>query len=170
MARVLLADDEEAIRLMLGRQLRRAGHEVTVAEDGMAAVEHLKQTEFDVVVSDMKMPRLDGMGLLAKARDIAPGTEFIILTGHGNMENAVEAFKTGNVFDYLLKPLDDIHELDAVVARAAERRQLRADNARLVGQLQAQLQELEEARQKLLYMSEHDGLTDLFNHRAVHMR
>ncbi len=170
MAKVLLADDEEAIRLMLGRQLRRAGHEVTLAEDGMAAVELLSQEEFDVVVSDMKMPRLDGMGLLAKAIEMAPGTEFIILTGHGNMENAVEAFKTGNVFDYLLKPLDDIHELDAVVARAVERRQLRAENGRLVAQLQEQLRELEENRQQLLCMAERDGLTGLLNHRAIHTR
>jgi diguanylate cyclase (GGDEF)-like protein/putative nucleotidyltransferase with HDIG domain len=170
MAKVLLADDEEAIRLMLGRQLRRANHEVTLAEDGMAALEQLKQETFDLVVSDMKMPRLDGMGLLAKAKELAPDTEFIILTGHGNLENAVEAFKTGNVFDYLLKPLDDIHELNAVVARAIERRQLRADNARLVAELQSQLKELEEARQQLLVMAERDGLTGLLNHRATHNR
>src|SRR5262245_51032590 len=124
MARVLLADDEEVLRLTVGRQLRRAGHDVTVAEDGMEAVAFLEREIFDVVVSDMKMPRLDGMGLLAKARELAPDVEFIIMTGHGSMENAVEAFKTGNVFDYLLKPLNDIFELNAVVARAVERRNL----------------------------------------------
>jgi diguanylate cyclase (GGDEF)-like protein/putative nucleotidyltransferase with HDIG domain len=118
----------------------------------------------------MKMPRLDGMGLLAKARVLAPTTEFIILTGHGNMENAVEAFKTGNVFDYLLKPLDDIHELNAVVARAVERRQLRADNTRLVAELQVYVRELEEAKSRLAHLAERDGLTGLFNHRAIHIR
>ena len=70
MARILLADDEEALRLTMGRQLRRAGYEVTLAEDGMAAAELLGQEPFDVVVSDMKMPRLDGMGLLYCQRDI----------------------------------------------------------------------------------------------------
>ena len=119
MIRVLLADDEEALRLLMSRQLRRAGYEVTVVEDGQAAAELLEKETFNVIVSDMKMPRLDGMGLLEIATRIAPTTEFIILTGHGNMENAVHAFKTGNVFDYLLKPLNDIRELDAVVERAA---------------------------------------------------
>src|SRR5580704_17741999 len=117
MAKVLLADDEEALRLIMGRQLRRAGYDVTLAQDGMMAAALLQSDQFDVVVSDMEMPRLDGMGLLARAKELAPDTEFVILTGHGSMENAVEAFKTGNVFDYLLKPLEDIHELDAVVAR-----------------------------------------------------
>jgi diguanylate cyclase (GGDEF)-like protein len=170
MAKVLLADDEEALRLMFGRQLRRAGHTVTVAEDGQAAADLLMQEDFDVVVSDMKMPRLDGMGLLARASEIAPTTEFIILTGHGNMENAVQAFKTGNLFDYLLKPLNDIHELDGVVDRAVERRFLRAENGRLVKELKARVDELEESRQKLTFLAERDGLTGLLNHRTVHVR
>ena len=170
MAKVLLADDEEALRLMFGRQLRRAGHVVTVTEDGQAAADLLAQEDFDVVVSDMKMPRLDGMGLLARDSETAPTTEFIILTGHGNMENAVQAFKTGNLFDYLLKPLNDIHELDGVVARAAERRFLRSENGRLVKELQSRIDELEESRQKLTFLAERDGLTGLLNHRAIHAR
>lgn len=170
MAAVLLVDDEATLRLLIGRQLQRAGHAVTTAEDGLEAVTHLERTDFDVVVSDMKMPRLDGMGLLARAMELAPDTEFIILTGHGNMENAVTAFKTGNVFDYLLKPLEDIHELDAVVARAVERRHLRRENRRLIGELEGHIQDLEEAKQKLSDLAEQDGLTGLLNHRTVHAR
>ena len=168
MAKVLLADDEEALRRMLGRELRLAGHEVTLAEDGLAAVELLKQDKFDVVVSDMKMPRLDGMGLLAQAARIAPETEFIILTGHGSLENAVDAFKMGHVFDYLLKPLEDIGELATVVGRAVERRHLQKENGRLVAELQEQLQELETARQQLTVLAEQDGMTGLLNHRTIH--
>jgi diguanylate cyclase (GGDEF)-like protein/putative nucleotidyltransferase with HDIG domain len=170
MARVLLADDEEALRLMMGRQLRRAGHEVTLAEDGLVAVDILQAESFDVVVSDMKMPRLDGMGLLAHARKLAPDTEFIILTGHGSMENAVEAFKTGNVFDYLLKPLDDIRELDAVVERAVERRHLRLENSRLVGELETRINQLEEAKHELTELAARDSLTGLWNHRTINSR
>jgi len=170
MAKVLLADDEEALRLMMGRQLRRAGHDVTLAEDGMMAVDLLGRDTFDVVVSDMKMPRLDGMGLLAQARVLAPSTEFVILTGHGSMENAVEAFKTGNVFDYLLKPLDDIRELDAVVERAVERRFLRSENLRLVDELEHRVSELEAAKHELEELANRDGLTGLLNHRAIHAR
>jgi diguanylate cyclase (GGDEF)-like protein/putative nucleotidyltransferase with HDIG domain len=177
MAKVLFVDDEEVLRLTMGRQLRRAGHAVTVAEDGMEAAEILAREPFDVVISDMNMPRLDGMGLLAKAKQLAPKTEFIIITGHGSLENAVIAFKTGNVFDYLLKPLDDIYELNAVVARAVEHRQLLAENGRLVQELEARVQELEvsnqelhAAREKLAYLAERDGLTGLYNHRAIHAR
>ena len=168
MANILLADDEEGLRMLLGRQLRRGGHTVTLAEDGMAALEQLQGDSFDLIVSDMKMPRLDGMGLLAKASEICPDTEFIILTGHGNMENAVQAFKTGNVFDYLLKPLDDIQELDAVVNRALERRQLKQDNTRLISELELRVEELEIARSALSKLAETDGLTGLFNHRGIH--
>src|ERR1041385_1649245 len=154
MGKILLADDEEALRLMMGRQLRRAGHEVILAEDGLVAAQLLEEHTFDIVVSDMKMPRLDGMGLLARAKELAPDTEFVILTGHGNMENAIEAFKTGNVFDYLLKPLDDIQELDGVVARALERRFLRSENFRLVSELEQQLRELEAAKNQLAELAE----------------
>lgn len=170
MAKVLLVDDEEALRMMMGRQLRRGGHEVTQAEDGLQAAELLKTEQFDVVVSDMKMPRLDGMGLLACARELAPETEFIILTGHGNLENAVEAFKTGNVFDYLLKPLNDIQELNIVVDRAVERRFLRSENERLISELQERVDELEDARKKLIQLAERDGLTGLYNYRTIHAR
>ena len=168
MARVLLADDEEALRLLMARQLKRSGHDVTEAEDGLKALALLEKETFDIVVSDMKMPRLDGMGLLARAYEIAPDTEFIILTGHGSMENAVEAFKTGRVFDYLLKPLEDIRELDAVVGRAAERRELRSENVRLVRELQIRIDELEAAKAMLAHQANHDGLTGLYNHRAIH--
>jgi diguanylate cyclase (GGDEF)-like protein/putative nucleotidyltransferase with HDIG domain len=163
MAKILLVDDEEALRLLMGRQLRRAGHDVVTADDGQEALELLGREPFDLIVSDMKMPRLDGMGLLEHAKTLAPDTEFIILTGHGSMENAVVAFKTGNVFDYLLKPLEDIHELDAVVARAIERRTLRTENARLVRELEARVAQLAE-------LARHDGLTGLLNHKAIHER
>jgi diguanylate cyclase (GGDEF)-like protein/putative nucleotidyltransferase with HDIG domain len=141
---------------------------VTLAEDGVIALECLTREIFDVVVSDMKMPRLDGMGLLAKAAVVAPDTEFIILTGHGSLESAVDAFKTGHVFDYLLKPLDDINQLDHVVKRAVERHFLRAENVRLVDELKLRIQELEIAQTQLASMAEHDGLTGLYNHKAIH--
>ncbi len=170
MAKILLTDDEEGLRLLLGRQLRRGGHDVVLACDGMEAAGLLAEQEFDLIVSDMKMPRLDGMGLLEKAKSIAPNTEFIILTGHGNLENAVEAFKTGNVFDYLLKPLDDITELNAVVDRAIERRHLKTENDRLVGELQAKVSDLEHARARLAHLAERDGLTGLLNYRTIHQK
>ena len=132
MARVLVADDEEGLRLMMSRQLRRGGHEVTLAEDGLIAIVLLEQGTFDVVVSDMKMPRLDGMGLLERAKTSVPDMEFIILTGHGSTQHAAEVFKMGNVIDYLIKPLDDIRVLSKIVEKAAERHRLRAENGSVI--------------------------------------
>jgi diguanylate cyclase (GGDEF)-like protein len=86
------------------------------------------------------------------------------------MENAVGAFKTGLVFDYLLKPLEDIGEIDAVVSRAVERHQLRSQNAILVAELHAHVEELEAAKQQLLYQAERDGLTGLLNHKTIHKK
>lgn len=131
MAKVLLVDDEEGLRYILARELKRSGFEVTSAEDGLAACQCLQEDEFDVIVSDVKMPRMNGMQLLDFAYKNTPTTEFIILTGHGSMENAVEAFKTGHVFDYLVKPLDDIAELSVVVGRAVERRRLLMEHSQL---------------------------------------
>ena len=170
MAKILLVDDEDALRLILGRQLQRSGYEVTLADDGMSALEFLERESFDVVVSDMKMPRLDGMGLLEHSVRIAPNTEFIILTGHGSLESALEAFKTGLVFDYLLKPLEDISQLDFVVGRAVERHQLREENGRLVSELKSQISHLEETKKQLAYLAERDGLTGLHNHISIHHR
>ena len=168
MARVLLAEDERVLRMLVCRQLRQSGHEVAEAENGNAACSLLETYEFDVLISDMMMPGLDGMGLIERAADLAPTMEVIVLTGHGSVENAVEAFKTGNVFDYLRKPLADPRELGAAVERAAERRQLRHDNIRLVTELEGRIRELEAAKRRLQDFAERDGITGLLNHRAIH--
>jgi DNA-binding NtrC family response regulator len=131
MSRILIAEDEDGLRMLLERQLARSGYSVSSAPDGLAALSLLTQEPFDLVISDMKMPRLDGMGLLREAQQQHLPVDFIILTGHGSLEGAVEAFKKGNVVDYLLKPLEDIRMLSRIVERALEARQLKAENQRL---------------------------------------
>jgi diguanylate cyclase (GGDEF)-like protein/putative nucleotidyltransferase with HDIG domain len=170
MSNVLLVEDDAVLRTLLKRLLSSHGHTVVTADDGLAAVEKLASTDYDVVVTDMMMPRLDGLGLIGRAAAIAPQTEFIILTGHGSTETAVEAFKTGNVYDYLMKPLRDPQELCAAVDRAAERRRLREENRRLVTDLQRWIEELEAAKRQLAAQAERDPLTGLLNHRALHAR
>lgn len=128
MKKILIAEDEDGLRMLLERQLVRVGYGVTAVPDGQSALERLCQEPFDLVISDMKMPRLDGMGLLREAQERKLGVDFIVLTGHGSLEGAVEAFKSGNVVDYLLKPLEDIRMLSRIVARALEARELRAGN------------------------------------------
>jgi len=124
MTSVLVVDDEEGIRSFLAEALLDEGYEVQEAADGEAALQALRRQGFEVVLTDLTMPRLDGMGLLRRLRDEQPEVEVIVLTAHGTVDTALEAMKLG-AFDYLQKPLSSPAELRLIVARAAERHRLR---------------------------------------------
>ena len=135
MAKLLVVDDEKNLRLVIQKELSRQGHEVEPAEDGEAAWEQLEAKDFDVILCDINMPRLDGIGLLRRVREKSPHPpEVIMLTGQGTIETAIEAMKLG-AYDYLTKPYR-IAELSALVDQAAEKHQLRMDNQRLRAQLE----------------------------------
>ncbi len=123
MARILVADDEEGIRSFIAEALEREKHQVIPAADGQEAAELLEQQGVDLLITDLKMPRLDGMALLQKVRAEQPEVEVIVLTAFGTIESAVAAMKAG-AFDYLTKPVGSPAELRLVVARALERRAL----------------------------------------------
>ncbi len=130
MARILVVDDEEKMLALLAKSLERQGHEVRGAVDGVAAVAELERGEADLVFSDLQMPGLDGMGLLAKVRERWPATRLVIMTGHGDeVRIAVEAMKAG-AYDYLTKPLD-LDELTIIVDRAVREGALTRENERL---------------------------------------
>jgi len=121
--RVLVADDEEGIRTFLAEALADDGHEVHTAEDGRAALARLEREGFHLLITDLRMPGLDGMALLARARELQPDLEVIVLTAHGTIATAVEAMRRG-AHDYLQKPLSGPDEIRLVAARALERRRL----------------------------------------------
>jgi len=123
MARVLVVDDEEGIRSFLSEALQMDDHEVLQAADGQEALQILGKRSFHVLITDLKMPRLDGMQLLRKLRTEQPELQVIMLTAHGSIDSAVEAMKLG-AFDYLQKPISSLRELRVMVRRAVERRQL----------------------------------------------
>jgi two-component system response regulator AtoC len=120
MARVLVADDDEGVRAFLADALELDGHEVVAVADGRAAAETLRRTAFHVLLSDVRMPHVDGMALLAQVRERHPDVEVVMLTAHGNVEMAVQAMRLGAT-DFLCKPVGSLTELRQVVARAAER-------------------------------------------------
>ncbi|HEY5947487.1 MAG TPA: sigma-54 dependent transcriptional regulator [Kofleriaceae bacterium] len=124
MARILIADDEAGIREFVTDSLELDDHAVVAAKDGKEAARLLDERGFDLVITDLKMPGLDGMAILRKVRSELPETEVIVMTGHGTVDNAVEAMKLG-AFEYLQKPLSGPDELRLLVARAVERRGLR---------------------------------------------
>ncbi len=125
MLRILLADDEPTIRLSLGDALRAAGHDVTIAADGAAALEQTQARAFDVVVTDVRMPKLDGLSLFRRVRQQTPDTDVVIMTAHGAVADAVQALKEGAA-DYLLKPFDT-EELLIRLQRSADKRGLRRE-------------------------------------------
>jgi DNA-binding NtrC family response regulator len=137
-ARLLVAEDEANLRLVIQKELERLGYRVDVAPDGEAALRRLEEANVDVLLSDINMPRMDGMELLRRVRERANPPEVIMLTGHATVETAIEAMKLG-AYDYLSKPYR-ITELDALVKQAAEKRRLRVDNQRLRQQLARQSQ------------------------------
>ncbi|MCS7190704.1 MAG: ATP-binding protein [Fimbriimonadales bacterium] len=148
--RVLIVDDEEDLRYIYVRQLRGDGYLLDTASDGEEAIEKIRTNEYAVILTDMRMPRKDGLAVIAAARDHLPDAEIIVLTGHGSLENALQAFKAGNIFEYLLKPLDDIGVLNTVVARAIERRNLRRHNRELFERLQQAYEELRQKSEALI--------------------
>src|SRR5690606_30351072 len=124
---ILVADDEPNLRRVLGAQLTRDGHEVHLVEDGLAALKCLTENHIDLVITDLKMPGLDGMGLLRKALEMDANLPVVMITAHGTVDNAVEALKTG-AFDYVTKPFDQ-EELRTIVKKALMTRDLAARDA-----------------------------------------
>jgi len=124
MARILVADDEAGLREFITDTLELDDHTVVAAKDGREAAKILDERGFDLVLTDLKMPFLDGMGLLRKVRAEQPEVEVIVMTAHGTVDNAVEAMKLG-AFEYLQKPISGPDELRLLVARAVERRGLK---------------------------------------------
>jgi two-component system response regulator FlrC len=129
MARILVADDEEGLREYIAEALESDGHTVTPAADGAVAAERLARESFDLLLTDLRMPRMDGMTLLRRARAEQPDMEVVVLTAHGAVGSAVEAMKLG-AFDYLEKPIGSPGELRLLVSRALEHRALVASKDR----------------------------------------
>lgn len=135
MAKLLVVDDEKNLRLVVQKELSRQNHTVDTAEDGEEAWTKLESSDYDVLLCDINMPRLDGIELVRRMRERSPNPpEVIMLTGQGTVETAIEAMKLG-AYDYLTKPYR-IAELSALVVAAAEKHQLKIDNQRLRAQIE----------------------------------
>ena len=133
-AHILLVDDDERLRHAAGKVLTAEGYIVVSAASGREALEVLKQQAVALVVSDLRLPDLDGIALLKQARGLLPEAEVVMITGYGSIEKAVEAMQLG-AYDFLQKPLDSAALLKTV-AKALEKQRLTSENRRLRHQLQ----------------------------------
>jgi DNA-binding NtrC family response regulator len=132
-AKLLIVDDEKNIREGLEKALTIDGYEVELASDGKEALGMIEEGDVDLVITDLKMPHLSGEELMREALDSYPYLPIIILTGHGTIENAVEAMRNG-AYDFLTKPLN-IDKLSLIVNRALENSSLKRQNRELLNQL-----------------------------------
>lgn len=123
--RILIADDEASMRTVLSTTLAREGYATRTADDGQEALEILQQESVDVLLTDLKMPRMDGLALLHEVLKLRPGLPVVMLTAHGTVDTAVTAMKLG-AFDYLTKPYDR-RELKLTIQKAAAASALSAD-------------------------------------------
>jgi response regulator RpfG family c-di-GMP phosphodiesterase len=128
-ARILVVDDEKVIREILAEFLTLEGYQVSSVEDGQKALEELRLRPYDLVISDLKMPRVSGLQLLEKLAEENINVLTVIMTGFGTVETAIEAMKRG-AYDYILKPFK-VEEVIHVVQRGLYRQQLQAENIRL---------------------------------------
>ncbi|MBN1611817.1 MAG: sigma-54-dependent Fis family transcriptional regulator [Polyangiaceae bacterium] len=125
---ILVVDDEPNLRRVLGAQLMRDGYDVHTAEDGEQALQTLQDHHIDLVITDLRMPKVDGMELLRRSVAMDADLPVIMITAHATVDNAVEALKTG-AFDYITKPFDQA-EVRVVVGKALRTRDLSAYDAR----------------------------------------
>jgi DNA-binding NtrC family response regulator len=130
--KVLIVDDEADVRDLLAEYFTEIGYDVTTAADGAQAVDDItaNPTKYGLVISDLQMPGVDGLGVLKAAKAANPSLAVIIVTGYASVDSAVRAVRMG-AYDYLTKPFT-LGQIEVIVRRAAERLALEAENRQLV--------------------------------------
>ena len=147
-ATLLLVDDEPSILSALRRLLRPIGYRIHTAESGRAGLAILEQEAVDLVISDMRMPEMDGAKFLEQVRRRWPATTRILLTGYADVTSTIEAINRGEIYRYVSKPWDD-NDLTLVVRDALESARLRNENTRLLALTRTQNEELKEFNLRL---------------------
>ncbi len=136
MEKILVVDDEQSLRDVLSIMLKRAGYVVTTAEDGEEAIELLNKEIFDLVITDLRMPKSDGMEVLKAVKATSPETVVLIITAFATADSAVEAMKQG-AYDYLTKPFQ-VDEVQLIIRNALEKRRLTTENMLLKREMASQ--------------------------------
>jgi signal transduction histidine kinase len=150
-SKILVVDDEQSVATTIKAILQLDGNDVTAVTSGHDALNLLREQEFDVVLTDLRLDDLDGIEILRETQKLWPDTVSIMLTGYASLESAVTALRSG-AYDYLIKP-SDVDELRATIGRALERRRLRQ---RLV-----ELEQLDKLKTQFLSMASHELRTPL---------
>jgi diguanylate cyclase (GGDEF)-like protein/PAS domain S-box-containing protein len=146
--RLLTVDDEDAIREGVAAYFEDSGYLISEASDGLAAIELIRQSRPDIVITDLRMPRMDGLELIDAVVAECDNLPIIVLSGTGVLADAIDALRRG-AWDYLTKPIQDLAELEIIVQRSLERARLIADNRRYQSNLEALVTERTSELRKL---------------------
>lgn len=169
MAKILIIDDERSIRKTLKEILEFENHEVEAVEDGIAGVQEAMTKLYDVIFCDIKMPQMDGMEVLTKLKNDGLETPVIMISGHGNIETAVEAIKCG-AYDFIEKPLD-LNRILVTIKNALEKADLVEETKVLKTQIKKQVknstiigesEEIEDIRQMIAKVAPSDARVMVF--------
>lgn len=140
--KILIVDDDDVCRELLKESIQEElGVDVTLAPNGLKALEMLHSNPFDILITDLNMPGMDGLKLVSHARQIYPHILSIIVTGYGSMETAIEAIREG-AYDYILKPFK-IDRIAVVTRNAIEKVRILRDKTRLLKELEAAYRKLQ---------------------------
>lgn len=134
--RLLIVDDEQGMRNLLSIMLRKQGYLVHLASSGEEALEKLSNDVYDLIISDISMPGIDGIGVLRRVQELVPEVPTIIITAYASTESAIEALKLG-AYDYIVKPFD-VEEFKIIISNALERKRLERENQYLRKELHDQ--------------------------------
>ena len=134
---IFLVDDEENVINSIKRSLRRENYQIIGFTDATQALAALKSTEVDLIISDQRMPAMNGMDFLIEAKKLCPNTIRILLTGYSDMQVAIKAINEGKLYRFLTKPWDD-NELKVTILNAMKLRKILVENRKLVAQVQKQ--------------------------------
>ncbi|MCB1968144.1 MAG: response regulator, partial [Candidatus Accumulibacter sp.] len=169
-ATLLLVDDEPSILSALRRLFRPCGYRILTAESGAAGLELLGHEDVDLIISDMRMPEMDGAQFLERVRAEWPRVVRILLTGYADITSTVNAINKGEIYRYISKPWDD-NDIVLIVRDALERQRLQRENTRLLALTQSQNEELKvlnsgleaRVRERTVELEQVNGFLNLAN-------
>lgn len=163
---VLVIDDDAGILGVVSEVLEDDGYAVSTAASGEEALELLKHNEFWMVMSDIRLPGINGVEVLEHIKQVSPRTHVIMITSHASLDTSIDAIKHG-AYDYLLKPFEDLSLISSAAKRAVDAYRLDAERSQLIRSLKLSNKELARVNGVLHGLAVRDGLTELYNHRYI---
>lgn len=167
MDRVLVVDDDASVRGMVAEVLRDDGYAVIEAASAEEALSRSGEHGFDLVLTDIRMPGMDGITLLERLRERHSGAHVVVMTSHACVDTAIGALKRG-AYDYLSKPFQCLDVISETARRALDNARLVREREALIATLAKNNQELEKLNRFFRELAIRDGLTGLYNHRHLH--